>query len=191
MRDAVRDVLQQHRLARARGRDDQAALPLADRDHQVEHAGGEVLGLCFERDLLLRIERREVLEEHLLARLFRRLEVDRFDLDEGEVALAVLGRADLALDGIAGVQVEAPDLRGRDVDVVGAGEIGRVGRAQEAETVLEHLEGAVAEDRFALLRLVLEEGEHELLLAKAVGAFQLVGVRHLDELGDGLELEVR
>jgi hypothetical protein len=37
---------------------------------------------------------------------------------------------------------------------------------------------------------VLEEGEHELLLAEAVRAFQLAGVRHFDELGHVLELEV-
>ena len=46
--------------------------------------------------LLLRIERRQVLEEHLLARPFGRLEVDRFDLDQREVPLAVLRRPDLA-----------------------------------------------------------------------------------------------
>ena len=49
-----------------------------------------------ERDPLLRVERRQVLEEHLLARAFRRLEVDRLDLDQREVALAVLRRPDLA-----------------------------------------------------------------------------------------------
>src|SRR5258707_166447 len=57
-------------------------------------------------------------------------------------------------------------------------------------TVLQHLEGRVAEHRLALLGLVLEEGEHELLLAEPVGAFELVDARHFDELGDGFELEV-
>ena len=41
--DRVGDVLQQHGLAGARRRDDQGALPLADRRHQVEDAPGEVL----------------------------------------------------------------------------------------------------------------------------------------------------
>jgi hypothetical protein len=44
LRDAVGDVLQQHRLARARRRDDEAALALADGRHQVEHARRQVLG---------------------------------------------------------------------------------------------------------------------------------------------------
>ena len=37
-RHRLRDALQQHRLAGARRRDDQAALALADRRHQVHHA---------------------------------------------------------------------------------------------------------------------------------------------------------
>ena len=46
--DAVGDVLQQHRLAGARRRDDQAALPLADRHHQVHDARRQVVGRGLE-----------------------------------------------------------------------------------------------------------------------------------------------
>ena len=178
MRDAVRDVLQQHRLAGARRRDDQAALALADRHHQVEHARRQVLGVGLERDRALRIERRQVLEEHLLARAFRRLEVDRLDLDQREVALAVLRRPDLARHGVAGVQVELADLRRRDVDVVGAGQVVVVGRAQEAEAVGQHLEHAFREDQAALLGARLQDLEDQLLLAHAGRA------RHVELLGD-------
>ena len=76
--------------------------------------------LGFERDTLLRVERRQVFEEHLLAGPLRRLEVDRFDLDQREVAFAVLRRPNLAGDGVAGVQIELANLRRRHVDVVGA-----------------------------------------------------------------------
>ena len=48
--DAVGDVLQQHRLAGARRRDDQAALTLADGHHQVEDAGRQVVAFGLERD---------------------------------------------------------------------------------------------------------------------------------------------
>ena len=71
-----------------------------------------------ELDAVLGIERREVVEEDLLARHVGVLEVDRLDLDQREVALPFLRRADLAGDGVAGAQVEAADLRRRDVDVV-------------------------------------------------------------------------
>ena len=64
-----------------------------------------------------------------------RLAVDLVDLDQREVAFAVFRGADFTFDRIAGVQVEAADLRGRNVDVVGTGEIRSLGGAQETETV--------------------------------------------------------
>jgi hypothetical protein len=108
--DAVGDTLQQHRLAGPRRRDDQAALTLAERRQQVHHPARQVGVLGLERELFLRIERRQVLEEDLLLRLLWRLEVDRFDLDQGKVPLAVLRRTDDARDRVAGVQVELADL---------------------------------------------------------------------------------
>src|SRR5690606_41589096 len=63
---------------------------------------------------------------------------------------------------IAGVQVEAPDLGGRDVDVVRAGQVGRLRRPQEAEAVGQDLQDAVTEDLFAALRLRSEEHTSEL-----------------------------
>ena len=96
--DGVGDVLQQHRLAGARRRHDQAALALADGRQQVEHARRDVVLDGLQPDPLLRVERREVVEKDLVARLVGRLEVDRLHLDQREVALAVLGRADLAGD---------------------------------------------------------------------------------------------
>ena len=131
---------------------------------------------------LLRVERREVLEEDLLADLLGRLEVDRLDLDQREVALALLRRPDLAGHGVAGVQVELPDLRRRDVDVVGAGQVVVVGRAQEAVAVRQHLEHAFGEDQAALLGARAQDLEDELLLAHARG------VRDLELLGQVREL---
>ena len=120
-----------------------------------------------ERDALLRVERRQVLEEDLLARPVRRLEVDRLDLDQREVPLAVLRRADLAGHRVAGVQVELADLRRRDVDVVGAGQVVVVGGAQEAEAVGQRLEHAFGEEQAALLGARAQDLEDQLLLAHA------------------------
>jgi hypothetical protein len=82
------------------------------------------------------------------------------------------------------MQVEAADLRRADVDVVGAREVRGVGRAQEAESVGQHFEGAVAEDGFALLRLVLEHREDEVLLAHPVGAVDAGGGRRFEQFGN-------
>ena len=95
---------------------------------------------------LVGIERRQVVEVDLVAGLLGVFEVDRVDLEQREIALAFLRAADLALDGVAGAQAEAADLRGRDVDVVGAGQVVRFRRAQEAEAVLQHLDDAFADD---------------------------------------------
>jgi hypothetical protein len=63
--------------------------------------------------VLGRVQRRQVLEQDLVLRRFGRFAVDAVDLDQREVALAVLGRPDFAFDRVAGVQVEAPDLARR------------------------------------------------------------------------------
>jgi hypothetical protein len=123
----------------------------------------------FELEPLVGIERRQVVEEDLVARFLGRLEVDGVDFDEREVALAFLGRADLAGDGVAGAQIEAADLRGRDVDVVGAGQVVVLGRAQEAEAVGQAFEHAFGEDQAALFGLRLQDLEDQFLLAQAGG----------------------
>jgi len=99
--------------------------------------------------------------------------VDLVELVEGEVAFAVLGDAHLALDHVAGVQVEAADLAGRDVDVVGARRVAGVRGPQEAETVGQHFQHAVRIHQFTALGALLDDGEHQLLLAHAARVFDL------------------
>ena len=166
----VGDGLQQHGLAGARRSDDQAALALADGRQQVHDAAGDVLAHGLHLDALLRIERRQVVEEDLVAGLFGRLEVDGFDLDQGEVLLAFVRRAHVAGDGVAGLEVELADLRGRDVDVVRAGQVVVVGRAQEAVAVGQDFEHAFGEDVAFFFALGLKNLEDEVLLAEAAGA---------------------
>ncbi len=182
------DVLQEHRLAGARRRHDQPALALADRRHDVDHPAGIVLAgriRDFHLEPLVGIERRQIVEMDLVALLVGVLEIDGVDLEQGEIALAVLRAPDLAFDGVAGAEAEAADLRRRDVDVVGAGEIVGVGRAQEAEAVLQHLDHAGAGDLDIAGRQLFQNREHELLLAH--GARVLDG----DLLGEAQKLRRR
>ncbi len=116
------------------------------------------------------IERRQVVEEDLVARDFGILEIDRFDFDQREVALAVLRRAHLAGDGVAGAQIEFADLRRRDVDIVRARQIVVLRRAQEAEAVGQAFQHAFGEDQAVLLGLRAEDLEDQLLLAHAATA---------------------
>jgi hypothetical protein len=106
--DRMRDVLQQHRLARPRRRHDQRTLAFADRGHQVDDPGRAILDrriLDFHLQALIGIERREVVEGDLVLGARRFLEVDLRDVGQREIALVLARGHDHALDGIAGSQL--------------------------------------------------------------------------------------
>ena len=126
----------------------------------------------------------------LVLDLLRVLEVDRVHLEQSEVALAILRAADRPLYGVAGPQAETADLGGRDVDVVGAGQIVRFGRTQETEPVLKHFHRAGADDLDLLGSELLQDGEHELLLAHRGGVLNLDLLRESDQVRRGLGLQI-
>ena len=185
-RQRVGNRLQHHGLAGLGRRHDQAALAFADRRHHVDDARGDVLGgaiAALEREALVGEQWREVLEQNLVAGRFQRLEVQLVDLEQREVALAVLGRANLAGDGVAGAQAEAADLTRRDVDVIQAGQVGIGVRAQEAVAVRQHFHHAFAEDVLALAGVGLEQGEDDFFLALAGGTLQTRFLGHGHQFG--------
>ncbi len=166
--DGVGDVLEDHGLAGARLRHDQPALALAERRHDVDDAAGVVFAgrvVDLHHHPLIGIERRQIVEMDLMALLVGVLEIDGVDLEQRKVALALFRAPDLAFDGIAGAQSEAANLGRADIDVVGTGEIVRVGGTQESEAVGEHLDNACAGDLHVASRQLLQNREHELLLA--------------------------
>src|SRR3546814_371924 len=110
--------------------------------------------------------------------------------DLREIALAVLGPADLAFDGVAGTQAEFTNLIGRDVDVVGTSEIVRLGAAQETETVGQHLDRAEPHDLITEIGLFLEDAEQQILLAQRRGALDPQFFGHFDQFGGSLLLQV-
>jgi len=97
------------------------------------------------------VQGRQVLEHQLVLGDLGGLVVDLVELGQGEVALPILGRADFTLDGIAGAQIETADLGGRNIDVVGAGQVGRFGGAQEAKAVGKDFQRAITKDGFTFL----------------------------------------
>ncbi len=191
--DGVRDILQQHGLAGARRRHDQRALALADRRDDIDDAGRQILLgriVVLHLEPLIRIERRQVVEVDLVLGLFRVFEIEGVDLEQREVALALFGGADMAFDRVAGAQAEAADLRGRDVDVVGAGEIVGFRRAQKAEAVGQHFDHAFADNVDFLGGELLEDREHQLLLAHGRGVLDLMLLGKSDQFGWRFGLEV-
>jgi len=108
--DAPGDILEEHRLSRPGRRDDQAPLSLADGGKEVHDPGGKIVGIQLEIQLVLRIQRREIVEEDLVPGCVGQFMVNRIDLEEGEIFFPLLGRPHLAGNGIAGPQIEATDL---------------------------------------------------------------------------------
>ena len=139
---------------------------------------------------LIGVERREVVEVNLVAGLFRLLEVQRVDLDHREVPFAFLRRADEPFDRVAGAQRELADQRGADIDVVGAGQVVRLGRAQEPESVLQDLQNSAADDFDVPVGKFLEDREDQLLPAHGGCAFDLQLFREGKQSGRSLLLEL-
>ncbi len=117
---------------------------------------------------------------------------DGLDLEQGKEVLLLLGRADLAGDGVAGLQVESTDLRGRDIDVLRAGQVAEALRAQETKPLRQHFQHAFRVEPAALLGVLLEDVEDDLVLAHGAEVLDLhllghgveIADRHLLQLGD-------
>ncbi len=103
--DRLGDVLHDDGLTRPRLGDDERALALADRRDDVDDAAGLVLErgvVDFHLQPLGGVERRQIVEVDFVADAIGVFEIDRIDLGEREITLAVFRRLDLALDGVAG-----------------------------------------------------------------------------------------
>ena len=185
--DRGRDVLQQHRLAGLGRRDDQAALSFADRSDEIDGPCRQIFGRAvapLELEALGRVQRREILEQHLAARALGRIKIDLAHLQQREIALAILGRSYQAGDRVSGAQIEPADLAGADIDIVGAGQVARVRGAQKAEAILQNLQHAIAVDIFALAGMRLENAENDVLLARTAHVLKGHRLGELDQVTD-------
>src|SRR5438876_8366869 len=90
--------LEQHGFSRPRRGHDQAALSFSDRREKVEDAGRKVVLPVRRLELqsLVRIQRRQVIEEDLVAGLVWMFEVDGLNFDQCKIAFAVLRSAYLS-----------------------------------------------------------------------------------------------
>ena len=184
--DALGDVLQQHGLTGLGRCNDETALALADRGCQIQYTGGDVLGgtvATLHAQTLVGVQGSEVFKQDLVAGVFRTVVVDVVDLEQGEIALALFRRPDLAGNGIAGTQVEAADLARGDIDVIRTSEIRAVCTAQETETVGQDFQHTVAKDILAALGVRLEDCKDNVFLVRPSQIFQPHGFAKLYQLG--------
>lgn len=140
------NVLQHDRFTGARRRDNKAALSLALRRNQINNAGGIVLFAAndVKIEFFGRIKRRKVVKIDTQLGFFRIFKINRINFGQGKITFVVFWTADFALYGIAGAQAEFFDLRRRNVNVIGTGQIVGFGRAQKTETVLQNFYGSFA-----------------------------------------------
>ena len=98
--------------------DNQKALALSDRAKEVYDAGGKLGGNRLKLELFVRIKGREVFKGNSCLRHARLVKVHALYAQQGKEALALLGASCLAVNRVARLKVEKPDLAGRNVNVV-------------------------------------------------------------------------
>src|SRR6185503_8565177 len=116
---AVRDVLQELRLAGFWRRHDERALAVAEGIHEVDESLAEVRGVDLQIEHLVREDGHEVLEHGTALGLLGIDAVHGLDAQEAEVLLAVLRWSGLAGHEVAGPKTETANLARADVDILG------------------------------------------------------------------------
>ena len=144
------------------------------------------LGLRLESQALIRIPGTEHIERDALLRQVGIRAVDRLHLQQREVLLPRLGRAHTPANGVAGLRVEAANLRLRDVDVVRTREIVPIGAAQEAEPLGKQLQRAFRAERDVRFEQRVLDEEDQVLLSQARGVLDAQSLGHDLEVGNGL-----
>ena len=191
-RNVRRDVLQHDGLARFWRSNDQTTLTFTDRGAQVDNTTGQIFGgtvTDFHLHAYSREQRGQVLEENLVFRVLWTIVVDRVDFQQCEVPLAFFWRTDFTDDGVASAQVEASNLAWRDINIVWAGQVRSVSGTEEAEAVLENLQHAITGDFLAAFRVLFEQGENHVLLARTGHIFYAHLFGQFEQFGNRLLLE--
>ena len=85
--------------------------------------------------MFVRVKGRQVIEENLVVGCIGMLKVYSFNLDQGKVTLALLGRADLTGYSITGLQIELPDLRRGDIDIIRSRQVVVIRRTEKSESL--------------------------------------------------------
>ena len=101
------DFLEQNRLPRARRRDDQSALSLADRRDEIHDAHADVAVLGLQPKPAVGIARAKIVEGDALLGELRLVIVDRLHLEEREIALPFLRWTHLTRDSVSRAQIES------------------------------------------------------------------------------------
>src|SRR5690554_362490 len=191
-RNRLRNALHQQGFTSLRWRYNQTTLTLTDRCNQIQHTGRQVFRAavaCFKRHALIGKQRSQVFKQDFVAGVIRLVEVNLCDFQQGKIALAVFRRANLASNRITGTQVKPANLAGGNVNVVWPGQVGGVCGAEEAETILQNLQYAVAVYVFAAFGMFLQYGEDNILFTRTCQVIEAHLLRDVEQFGHGVLLE--
>ncbi len=175
-------LLHEDRLAGARRTDDQPALPESHRHDHVDDARFDIGRRVLHHHTLIGVQGRQVVEEDLARQQVGILVVDRLHAQQGEVALVLLGRPNLTRYRRPRAQPKTPNLAGRHVDIVGAGQVVVVRTAQEAETVGQDLQRSFPVHQPIELHAFLENLENQVLPLHAGIVDEVLLARLLNQL---------
>ena len=136
----VGEPLQQYRLASFGRCYDQPALTETNGRQNINHPSGQVTVLPFEREACIRVTWTKIVERYAVFGFVGVVEVDFLDLEESQVSLALLGRPNLTGNRVTGPEIEALDLTGAHIYVIGPVEVIPVLTPQESVTLGQDLE---------------------------------------------------
>ena len=145
--DGVGDLLQDHRLARARRGDEQPPLAEADGRQHVDDAQRDVLAAAGEVDLALRVDDGQLVPLGRLVIEVRCHAADGRRHDELRILSASLRRPHLPVHDHAIAHAVLPDKSGRHRGIVGRGLVGALRAAQEAVPFARHVQHAHVVER--------------------------------------------
>ena len=191
LENGVRQLLHQHRFTGARRRDDKSASAFSNRANKVNNASGELILSCLEDETLVGEQRREIVEVRLVLRLLRILCIDRFHLEQREETLLLLRRTNLASDQIAGLKIEATNLRWGDVNILRAGQVIEALRTKEPESFRKNFKDAFRKQDATALRVLLQNVEDDLMLAHGAEILDGHVFGHLIQLRHRHRLQLR
>ena len=181
--DAVGDVLEEHRLAGLRRADDEGALALADRVHEVDEPLAQVLGVGLEVDEHVGMDRGQVAED----RPPRGRESMSTPLTESTRRRPQYFSASRGARTAPATRspMRRPKRRTwleRDVDVLRARQ--EAVAAHEAEAFVDDVEDAAGEVEAGPFRLALEDAVGDVVAALLGARLELEVAGDLPELGD-------
>ena len=173
-RNAVGDLLQNHRLACARRRHNQAALTTAHRRHQIDNPRRQLVLRALQHQPLRREKWYQGLKRHHRLLALRRIAIDGLHFQHRKKTLFFPRLTDQADYRVTRSQGKTPDLRGTHVDVFGTRQITAVRAAQKAIAVAHHFNDATALHDAVLLSVVHPQDlKQQVMTAQRANALEI------------------